>query len=266
MIRFSRMFRREHGGRFGTGTVGFSDCTFVQWDSKNEGRHAIQAAAGTVLVRGCEFRQDKPQIESKQFEDTQTIGGRTVSYIRANRVVNYQSNWNTLEGVELKIYRLNGLTYELSCPTAEYNSVTKEANAKGGVQVVSSDGVNIQTAEITTAKREKVLAVPVQAVVVREVNKEGKVVDPESGPGAEAQGNTVTTVSREKGQEKDGVFVVQGDKAVFTPVKTGIMGETDIEISQGITDGQEIVTGSYRTLRNLKDQARLKVETKGKKS
>jgi len=124
------------------------------------------------------------------------------------------------------------------------------------------------TADITTAKREKVLAVPVQAVVVREVNKEGKVVDPDTGTGGtpERQGNTVTQVSREKGVEKDGVFVVQGDKAVFTPVKTGIMGETDIEITQGVADGQEIVTGSYRTLRNLKDQARLKVEAKGKKS
>jgi HlyD family secretion protein len=49
-------------------------------------------------------------------------------------------------------------------------------------------------------------------------------------------------------------------------VKTGIMGETDIEITEGITEGQEIVTGSYRTLRNLKDDARIKVETKGKKS
>ena len=47
----------------GTGTVGFSDCTFTQWDSQREGRHAIQAASGTLLVRGCEFRQDKPQIE-----------------------------------------------------------------------------------------------------------------------------------------------------------------------------------------------------------
>ncbi|HVP90721.1 MAG TPA: efflux RND transporter periplasmic adaptor subunit [Terriglobales bacterium] len=124
------------------------------------------------------------------------------------------------------------------------------------------------TADITTAKRDKVVAVPVQAVVVREVNKEGKVVDPDSGTGEtpERQGNTVTTVAREKGQEKDGVFVVQGDKAVFTPVKTGIMGDTDIEITEGVADGQEIVTGSYRTLRTLKDQARLKVETKGKKS
>ncbi|MFV2068557.1 MAG: glycosyl hydrolase family 28-related protein [Pirellulales bacterium] len=47
----------------GRGTVGFSDCTFAQWDAVKEGRHAIQAQSGTLLVRGCEFNQAKPQIE-----------------------------------------------------------------------------------------------------------------------------------------------------------------------------------------------------------
>jgi HlyD family secretion protein len=124
------------------------------------------------------------------------------------------------------------------------------------------------TADITTEKRDKVLAVPVQAVVVREVNKEGKVVDPDAMAtgGTEREGNTVAQAAREKGVEKDGVFLVSGEKAVFKAVKTGIMGETDIEITEGITEGQEIITGSYRTLRNLKDEARIKVETKGKKS
>ncbi len=124
------------------------------------------------------------------------------------------------------------------------------------------------TADITTEKRTKVIAVPVQAVVVREVNKEGKVVDPDAmaSSGTEREGNTVAQAAREKGVEKDGVFLVSGDKAVFKPVKTGIMGESDIEITEGITEGQEIVTGSYRVLRNLKDEARIKVETKGKKS
>jgi len=124
------------------------------------------------------------------------------------------------------------------------------------------------TADITTSKRAGVLAVPVQAVVVREVDKQGKVVDTEAlgAPEAQGQGNTVTQVGREKGVEKDGVFLVQADKAVFTPVKTGIMGETDIEITQGVADGQEIVTGSYKTLRSLKDQARIRTEAKGKKS
>jgi len=47
----------------GHGTVGFSDCTFVQWDGKQEGCSAIEADGGSLLLRGCEFKEDKPQIE-----------------------------------------------------------------------------------------------------------------------------------------------------------------------------------------------------------
>ncbi len=47
----------------GRGTVGFSDCIFMQWDRANEGRPAMQVSSGTVLVRACEFQQNKPQIE-----------------------------------------------------------------------------------------------------------------------------------------------------------------------------------------------------------
>jgi pectate lyase-like protein len=45
----------------GSGTVGFSECTFVQW-GKQPGRAAIQATGCNLLVQGCEFRQDKPHI------------------------------------------------------------------------------------------------------------------------------------------------------------------------------------------------------------
>jgi hypothetical protein len=46
----------------GTGTTGFGDCTFVQWGGKQKNCPAIQAQSGTVLIRGCEFRQDRPHI------------------------------------------------------------------------------------------------------------------------------------------------------------------------------------------------------------
>jgi hypothetical protein len=46
----------------GRGTVGFSDCIFMQWDNKKEGRAAVQAEGGTLLVRGCEFQQNKPHL------------------------------------------------------------------------------------------------------------------------------------------------------------------------------------------------------------
>jgi len=47
----------------GRGTIGFGDCTFMQWDGRNEGRAALQVQAGSVVIRGCEFQEDKPQIE-----------------------------------------------------------------------------------------------------------------------------------------------------------------------------------------------------------
>jgi len=46
----------------GSGTVGFSDCTFQAWDKDKEGRPAIQVESGTVLIRGCDFREDAPQV------------------------------------------------------------------------------------------------------------------------------------------------------------------------------------------------------------
>lgn len=50
----------------GKGTVGFSDCTFVQWGHKGREAYSIEAGGGTVLLRGCEFREDRPQVWLKQ--------------------------------------------------------------------------------------------------------------------------------------------------------------------------------------------------------
>jgi HlyD family secretion protein len=123
------------------------------------------------------------------------------------------------------------------------------------------------TADITTATRKSVSAVPIQAVVVRELDAEGKVVDPDAAPAQATDGNTVFTgASRPQGEEKDGVFVVKEGKSAFRPVKTGILGDTDVEVLEGLKDGEEIVTGTYKALRTLKDGARLKIENKKKSS
>jgi len=117
--------------------------------------------------------------------------------------------------------------------------------------------------DVITARREGVTAAPIQAVVVRQVDKDGKVVDPaigQTGPGDAA--NTPTRTA--KLEEKEGVFVVQAGKAVFKTVKTGIVGDTDIEITEGVKDGDEIVIGSYRTLRTLRNEAQLKFEDQSK--
>jgi hypothetical protein len=46
---------------FGEGVVAFTDCTYDEWAHTND-RAAIQAASGSLLIRGCEFRQDSPHI------------------------------------------------------------------------------------------------------------------------------------------------------------------------------------------------------------
>ncbi|HEY6546883.1 MAG TPA: efflux RND transporter periplasmic adaptor subunit [Vicinamibacteria bacterium] len=123
------------------------------------------------------------------------------------------------------------------------------------------------TADIEVARREKAISAPIQAVVVREVDKDGKVVDPdEVKPQEGPTGDTVVDTGRKKVEEKAGVFVVVGGKTVaFRAVETGIMGDTDVEILSGLQEGEEIVSGSYKTLRTLKADARIKVEDKSKK-
>jgi len=117
------------------------------------------------------------------------------------------------------------------------------------------------SADITTATRNGVLAVPIQAVVVREVDEDGTVIESGVG-GADSDDTSESSGPRRRGEERDGVFVVQDRTATFTPVKTGIMGDAEIEILEGLTEGQEIVTGSYRTLRQLEDEARIKTNKK----
>jgi len=68
-----------------------------------------------------------------------------------------------------------------------------------------------------------------------------------------------------KKEEIQGVFIVNGKKALFHPVKTGISGVTDIEITEGLQPGDEIVVGSYKALRTLKPEAPIKVDNSAPK-
>lgn len=135
---------------------------------KNWNRGASpQAKKPSVPVTSTQRPSDKPMGEAIAFEDTQTIGGRVVSRIRAQRVVPFESGWTTLEGVQLTIFRPNNLTYDLVAPEAQYNSETKEADVKGGVKVTSSDGVEVSTAEIRYDGTRLMNDIPVQFKIDR---------------------------------------------------------------------------------------------------
>jgi hypothetical protein len=83
----------------GTGTIGFSDCIFVQWDRNKEGRAAIQAESGTVLVRGCDFGSLAPQVSigekvSRAIVSENTVKGK-VQIINKGKNTYIQGNLGT---------------------------------------------------------------------------------------------------------------------------------------------------------------------------
>jgi lipopolysaccharide export system protein LptA len=141
--------------------VGFILFIVLNW--KRSGLKATANNDGPVVG----VRKERVNVAAEGFEDTQSIGGRVVAHIRAKRVIAYASNWNTLEEVEMTIFRPNGLTYRLLCPSAQFNSITKEADAKGGVRVTSNDGVDVRTAEIHFDGNRLTNHIPVQFTIDR---------------------------------------------------------------------------------------------------
>ena len=73
------------------------------------------------------------------------------------------------------------------------------------------------------------------------------------------------TQAKKDKEEIQGVFVIRDRKAVFVPVETGVTGTTDIEVTSGLQQGDEIVTGSYKVLRTLKNEAPVKIDNTVKK-
>lgn len=112
------------------------------------------------------------------------------------------------------------------------------------------------TAKVTTATRQGVLTIPIQALTVRQKGD----LEPESPSGVKAAAPVDPAAEKAKKEELQGVFVISGEKAVFRKVETGITGATDIEVLSGLKDGEEIITGSYKVIRTIRNEAKIKVD------
>jgi HlyD family secretion protein len=114
------------------------------------------------------------------------------------------------------------------------------------------------TAKITTATRNRAVTIPIQALTVRQRG------DLEAKPkgGVQAAAKPDPQAEKIRKEELTGVFIVSGDKAVFKKVDTGITGATDIEVLNGIQEGDEVITGSYKVIRTLRNEARIKVDNR----
>jgi len=115
------------------------------------------------------------------------------------------------------------------------------------------------TAKITTAARSNVLAIPIQALSVR---TKAQLEQEKSTPGSvhAASPAPKETASKSKDQDIQGVFVIRNKKAEFVPLTTGITGTSDIEVVNGLNEGDEVITGSYKILRTLRSGSSVKID------
>src|SRR3984957_4852654 len=122
------------------------------------------------------------------------------------------------------------------------------------------------TAKITTASRSSVLAIPIQALSVR---SKAQLERQDSTPGSVNAAAPVPKEAALKPPKKDddlqGVFVIRNHKAEFVSVTTGITGTSDIEVLNGLKEGDEVITGSYKVLRTLRPGSGVKIDNSAPK-
>jgi HlyD family secretion protein len=114
------------------------------------------------------------------------------------------------------------------------------------------------TAEIVTGRVDGASSIPIQALVVRDVPKKGaKGVKGEAGDKKPSSGGRPET--------EEGVYFIKDGKVGFQKVETGIAGELMIEIKTGPKVGDQIVTGPFKVLRQIKEGDKVTVENEGDK-
>ncbi len=145
---------------------------------------------------------------------------------------------------------------------ATSQSTTGTEEAKDFKVIVTLDQVSDElrpglscTAKITTARKPDTLTIPIQALIQRDLAAEKDMY--------KAHGKASSTVvTSAKPTLTQGVYVLQHDgstlRAQFVPVTTGITGTTEIEVLSGLKNDDEVITGRYRILRNLKSGTAVK--------
>ena len=120
------------------------------------------------------------------------------------------------------------------------------------------------TAKITTATRSNVLSVPIQALTMRTKEQIEQQSNPPGSVHAAAPAAELASKNKKK-DEVQGVFVVRNKKATFVPTTTGITGTSDMEVLDGLKEGDEVITGSYKVLRTLRPGTSVKIDNKAPK-
>ncbi len=212
----------------------------------------IQNSAASTIMTIADMSLITAEVKADETDIVNVQLGQTAS-VTIDAMPNRKFTGKVIEIGNTAILRSSGL--------AASTSATSNQEAKDFKVVVALEdppeeirpGLS-STAKITTATRRDVLVIPIQALTVR---KKGDLEVPREGVQA-----ADPTSDRSKDEELQGVFVVVNGRAEFRGVETGIAGAADIEVLSGLQPGDEIVTGSYKAIRTVRNSARVKVDNR----
>jgi HlyD family secretion protein len=161
----------------------------------------------------------------------------------------------------------NAIVRSSGVSTSQQSTASEEAKDFKVVVTVNDPPQDLRpglsaTAKITTATRNNALSVPIQSLTLRtKAQIEQQNNPPGSVHAAAPAANEVASKSK-KDDGVQGVFVIRSKKAMFVPVTTGITGTTDIEVLNGLKEGDEVITGSYKVLRTLRPGMSVRIDNK----
>ena len=158
----------------------------------------------------------------------------------------------------------NAIVRSTGVATSQQTTASEEAKDFKVVVTVNDPPADLRpglstTAKITTAARTSVLSIPIQSLALR---SKAQLEQEKSSPGSvhAAAPAPKDSASKSKDQDIQGVFVIRNKKAEFVPITTGITGTNDIEVINGLREGDEVITGTYKVLRTLRSGSSVKVD------
>ncbi|MFZ0360748.1 MAG: efflux RND transporter periplasmic adaptor subunit [Terriglobales bacterium] len=160
----------------------------------------------------------------------------------------------------------NAIVRSTGVATSQSSSTSEEAKDFKVVVTLTDPPTELRpglssTAKITTATRNNVISIPIQALTVR---TRADLAAKDTSKSSVEAANVPADASKQK-EEVQGVFVIRNKKAEFVPVDTGISGTTDIEVTSGVKEGDDVITGSYKVLRTLKPGTSVKIDNSAPK-
>jgi HlyD family secretion protein len=194
----------------------------------------IQNSPGTVLLT----ISDMSVVEAEMEVDETSIPSVKMGQEARVRIDAYPNQTFTGEVTEVGSSPIIKSTGQTSTEAIKFKVKIRIKNPPDTIK----PGLSVQ-ADVLTGFRSQALVIPIQSLVLRDIERK---------PGE--------TPKPGEPRDEEGVYLMEGGKTRFQKIKTGLLGELNMEVLDGLKGGESLITGPFKALRNMKPGDAVKLE------